>query len=411
MGNLLNKRALKLVLTIFFAGAFLILFYFMVADFGAVLSAIRRFNDIIAPFIYGLIMAYLLCPIFNAITRFCYAMSVSSMRTKKNAFVFSRVVATVICLIILIVIIGGFLALLIPQIIRSIVGIIDVMPERMATFNSWVTDVISNSGHPEIIKWLKGGVEGSYDTFMKWASDNLIPGVGSMMTKVSNGIIMTVKTALNMLIGIIICVYFLNSKERFRAQSKKIITALCRKERADGIYEFGHCVNKTFGGFISGKIIDSFIIGIICFVVMIILKLPYSVLISTIIGVTNIIPFFGPFIGAIPCAIIIFIMNPIQAGIFVIMVFCLQQFDGNILGPKILGNSIGLASFWVMFSIIFFGGLFGVIGMVLGVPVFAIIYYYFKKFIERKLFEKGMPTETITYQDYNVYDVNRKDVL
>ena len=194
----------------------------------------------------------------------------------------------------------------------------------------------------------------------------------------------------------------------FRSQTKKLILSISRDRVAEEIFNFLNFANKTFGGFISGKIIDSIIIGFICFGAMNVMGLPYPVLISTIIGVTNIIPFFGPFIGAIPSVVIIAIASPIQALYFLIMVVVLQQVDGNIIGPAILGNSTGLASFWVMFSIIVGGGLFGFIGMILGVPVFAIIYYYAGRIIKTKLSRKNLPVETWEYTSYRKLGVPKE---
>jgi predicted PurR-regulated permease PerM len=197
----------------------------------------------------------------------------------------------------------------------------------------------------------------------------------------------------------------------FKAQAKKTIMALCSKEHADDIFEFANYSNMQFGGFINGKIIDSAIIGVLCAILMSIIGLPYTVLVSTIVGITNIIPFFGPFIGAIPGTLIILLESPIQAFYFVILILALQQFDGNILGPKILGETSGLASFWVMFAILVGGGLFGFVGMVLGVPTFAVLYYYSGKLLRKKLKRKNMPEETEEYMEFNKYDINRKDVL
>ena len=204
--------------------------------------------------------------------------------------------------------------------------------------------------------------------------------------------------------------YFLNGKEKFRAQIKQVIAAHFSRATASEIYNFGNYANHTFGGMINGKIIDSLIIGVICFIAMSILKLPYAVLVSTIIGVTNIIPFFGPFIGAIPSAILIFVMNPLQALYFLIMVFFLQQLDGNVIGPRILGGKVGLSSFWVMFAIIVGGGLFGPIGMLIGVPVFAIIAYYFDRYIKKRLKDRGCTTNPYNYTDFNKYDIDKNEV-
>lgn len=231
------------------------------------------------------------------------------------------------------------------------------------------------------------------------------------MTQISQGVIVTLRTLMNMLIGVIVCVYFLNSKELFKAQTKKLIAATMNRKHAENIQDFANFCNKTFGGFINGKLIDSLIIGILCFVLMTIFGLPYAVLVSTIVGITNVIPFFGPFIGAIPSALIICFSSPMQAVYFLLLILALQQFDGNILGPKILGGTTGLASFWVLFAILMGGGLFGFAGMVLGVPVCAVAFYYLNLYLRKRLARRNMPMDTADYQDFNKYDINRKDVL
>ncbi|MCR5134528.1 MAG: AI-2E family transporter, partial [Clostridiales bacterium] len=208
---------------------------------------------------------------------------------------------------------------------------------------------------------------------------------------------------MNFFIGVIVCAFFINRKEVFLAQAKKMIIAIFREDHADGILRGAAYINKTFWGFISGKLIDSLVIGILCFIVMSILHWPYAVLISVIIGVTNIIPFFGPFIGAIPSAVLMFMVSPKLCLAFIVFVFILQQVDGNIIGPKILGETTGLSSIWVIFAILVGSGLFGVLGMILGVPVFAVLYAYVCYRINRRLEKKGLSTDLWDYHTLYSY--------
>ena len=208
------------------------------------------------------------------------------------------------------------------------------------------------------------------------------------------GLLVLVK---DMLIAIIVSVYLLMRKDIFAAQSKKIVYSLFPTRAADLIVQEVRSAYRIMSGFITGKLLDSLIIGVICLVCCNLLQFPYPALISVIIGVTNIIPFFGPFIGAIPCGLLIFLVNPLQAVYFAIFILVLQQFDGNILGPKILGDSTGLASFWVLFSILLFGGLFGFAGMVLGVPVFAMFYSIVSRLVSYGLRARGLPGKTEEY--------------
>ena len=400
----------KFTMSLVAAGVILIVIYQLVINRAAVFMGIDKLVDIVSPFIYGLIMAYLLAPVYNFMVRNTYKLTHPYFRKKKSALMFSRVLGTAISLIVLTGIVAGFFALVIPELMRSIFGLIELMPKRMTELLEWVTTNFSGDKYPEASKIIEKSLAETRDAFVAWTQNQFLPKLGVYMNHISQGIIITVRTLLNILIGVIICVYVLNGKDNFRAQIKKLATGTLTRERTDDLFEFAYFTNRTFGGFINFKIIDSIIMGILCFVVMTVLKLPYTMLVSTIVGATNIIPFFGPFIGAIPSAIIIFLVNPVQAVYFLIMIFVLQQIDGNIIGPKILGETTGLASFWVMFAIIVGGGMFGFMGMILGVPIFSLIYYYFKKFVEKQLKLKGRPTDTREYEDFNVYDINRKDV-
>jgi len=202
------------------------------------------------------------------------------------------------------------------------------------------------------------------------------------------------------IIGVVIAIYVLISKEKFTGQAKKIAYAVFERDTANAVIRNFRFTHKTFIGFVSGKILDSIIIGILCFIGTTMLNTPYAVLVSVVIGVTNVIPFFGPFLGAIPCTILIFVvdpMHPLNVLYFVIFILALQQFDGNILGPRILGGSTGITGFWVIFSITVFGGLFGVIGMIIGVPIFAVIYAAIKSLVNASLQKKTMPSEIELY--------------
>lgn len=395
-------------LAIFIAGIGLILFYRFVTNFNGVTNAISVVSKILSPFIIGMVMAYLLCPVYNMLVRHIYPVLNKGIKTPKKSFFISKILATTIALVVTISLIGGFLWLIIPELVDSIVGILQVLPSRMNNFISWIEGHIVE--YPDMAGYLEELINDTTKKVITWAQHEFIPGASSFMNGLSQGIIGTFTTVSNILVGAIISIYFLNSKEKFKAQTKKLILATASEEKAKEIFEFGTFANKTFGGFINGKIIDSIIIGIICFVAMTILKLPLPTLISVIIGVTNIIPFFGPFIGAIPSTLILFLIDPIKALYFVIMVLILQQLDGNVIGPSILGESTGLASFWVMFAIIVGGGMFGFVGMIIGVPVFAIIYHYISKMIKRMLGKKDYPIDTKEYEDYSNYGIDKEEL-
>ena len=227
---------------------------------------------------------------------------------------------------------------------------------------------------------------------------------------VSNGVLTAVKYVANAFVGLLIMVYLLNYKERLFAIMRKLVNATCSTKRKARLYEFASIVNETFIGFIVGRIIDSFIIGVLTCIVMKIFGIPFALMISVIVGVTNVIPFFGPFIGAIPSVFILMLEQPIQALYFVIIIIVIQQIDGNIIGPKIVGNAIGISSFWVLISVLVGGGLFGFYGMALGVPVFAVIYRYADKLMMASLKRKEKNTDTAYYFSLEQYGIEDGEV-
>lgn len=411
MKERLENRYFKTGLMLFTAGAGIILFYLLMQHFSLVKDAVSGFVGILMPFIYGGVIAYLLSPIFNAVTRNSYHLLIRKTKIpRKRSFFYAKVLGTIVSMLVFAGVLAAFAGLLIPQMVSSVIDLISIMPERLKALSEIVSNLTGNMNNSEVTDLVSGSMENANTYIMDFIRTHIMPGVDSYLDMISQGIMVTLRTLLDLLIGIIAAVYFLNNKEKFKAEATKIVRAFFRRNQSKEIYDFCTFVDVTFSRFIAGKIIDSIIIGFICYAAMLILHLPYAALCSTIIGVTNVIPFFGPFIGAIPTSIIIFIQSPVQAGIFIILIFVIQQFDGNILGPKILGDAIGIASFWVMFSIVLFGGLFGFLGMLIGVPVFAVFYYYFKQFVEKRLARRGLPVETWDYQNFNNYNVNRKDI-
>ena len=243
-----------------------------------------------------------------------------------------------------------------------------------------------------------------------WQTD-VLTKVQTYLTSITSGVIYGVKLVLNILIGLIISVYVMASKETFAGQAKKMIYAIFKPVRANIIVETVRKSNEIFGGFISGKILDSAIIGVIAYIVLAIMKMPDSILIAVIVGVTNIIPFFGPFIGAIPSFVIIVLQDPMKGIYFLIFIVILQQIDGNIIGPKILGDSTGLSSFWVVFAIMVFGGLWGFPGMLLGVPIMAVIYYIVRRSISYFLKKRGLSDQTSEYIYLTRVDKNTNELV
>ena len=393
----------------FVVGVALILAYYVVNHFNAVAAGVGRLNDILMPFYIGIVMAYLLCPIYNGVTKLLYRVNKGRFKKPINDLRLARVFATIISLAVLLLVVVGGIIMILPDLWDSIIGLLMGVPAAITRFINWLSDNLKSN--PELMTFLEGKLDGISDTIMNWVQEKLVPGAEALINDLSVRVIGTVGIFIDFFVALVICVYILNSKEKFIAQGQKLILAVFKKERADQIFELGRLSNQTFGGFINGKILDSIIIGIICFIMMNILKLPMAILISVIVGLTNIIPFFGPFIGMVPSALILLIIEPVAALKFIIMVLVLQQIDGNIIGPKILGKTTKLASFWVMFAIIVGGGLFGFPGMILGVPFFAIVYTYISRAINRRLEEKKLETDTLLYEDFSKYDINKEDIF
>ena len=244
-----------------------------------------------------------------------------------------------------------------------------------------------------------------------WLTNDLIPNMYNIISGVSSGLFSIVNTVMDVFIGLIVMVYLLNMKTKLQTQAKMIIYGAFPLKIANKVIEECRFVHHVFGGFIIGKLLDSLIIGILCFILLTIMKMPYVLLVSVIVGVTNIIPFFGPFIGAIPSAFLILLVSPRQCLYFIGLILLLQQFDGNILGPKILGDSTGVSSFWVLFSILLFGGLFGFVGMIIGVPTFAVFYRLTTELVTYLLGKKELSADISSYERLDYIDNEKKTYI
>ena len=398
----LNKLYIRIAVLSIISVCICISFYFLMKNGAESLLAIKDHAvNTMLPFIYGLSLAYILNPIMVVTENRLIVPLFERFPKWKDKKSLIRGISVFITIIIFFIIITGLIVLIVPQLIDSIQSMILRTPSYVSRLNKLVSDLLKNN--PEFEELFSTYSE----QFSRYLNSELLPSIQSMVSSVSGTIFSSVfgifYNLFKFIIGIIICIYLLFKKETYLAQCKKIVYAFFPTDRANDIINNGRFANRTFGGFLSGKLFDSLIIGIICFICTSIMKMPYALLISCFIGVTNIIPFFGPFIGAIPSAIIILIISPMKALIFVAFIFILQQFDGNVLGPKILGDSTGLPSFWVIFAITLFGGIFGVLGMFIGVPIFSIIYAVFKAYIESKLKNKEMPSETAFYVESDYY--------
>lgn len=356
--------------------------------------------EIMMPIIFGFILAYLLTPILNKIERkilvpFFDLLKIKSSR-KRNGFI--RGIGIFLTVVLFIAVVYSLSYMMLSQIVPSLTNLISNFDTYYANFIKWINTILDNN--PELGDYVIRLVENYSEELEEWLNESVLAMSGEVIKTVSLSIISIAKSLLNIIIGLLISIYLMTSKEKFAGQTKKSIYAMFQEDTANTIVQNFRFTHRTFIGFVGGKIVDSLIIGILCFIGTSILKTPYAALVSVIVGATNVIPYFGPFIGAIPSIILIFVvdpMHPLNAVYFAIFILALQQFDGNILGPKILGEYTGLSSFWVIFSITIFGGLWGVVGMIIGVPLFAVIYAAAKSIIYRRLQRKNMPEGTEEY--------------
>jgi len=405
-----NKDYVKWGVTVFFVilGGFVS--YYVIFHIDSFSLTIKNLFSILMPIIDGFILAYLLAPLVNAIERVIATpfFVLIKKEDRKNP---KRFLSIIITDVLVLWVLYAFFSIVIPQIANSIRTILVQFPNYINTFGLWISKLLNDN--PEFQKSVMEFLNQSSMDFTTVINSKVLPqlnsihnvaemlsqfsGIINVITSVSMSVYSIFKEIWNLVIGFIISIYLLASKELFAAQAKKVVYACCSINRANRFISNVRFANKTFGGFFIGKILDSIIIGVICFAITSILKMPFCVLISVIIGVTNIIPFFGPFLGAIPSTLLILFINPLQALYFVIFVIILQQVDGNIIGPKILGSSTGLSSFWVIFSITLFGGIWGILGMIVGVPIFAILFAFVKSLIETRLSAKNLSPDTQKY--------------
>ena len=366
-----------------------IIFYFVASQIGSFSEKISIVIGILYPFIIGFSIAYLLNFIlkFYEVNIFGNVKWFSKLRKGQKrsiGLVLTYLTATGICYL--------FIHFIVPQLIDSIMGLVNDVPTYVDNATKLINELINETDlSPQSTALIREQMDKYINFIMDFATE-VLPIVGNTVKVIASSV-------WNIVLGIIISVYLLIDKENFFAINRKITYALFSEKTSKRIFELTYRTNETFGKFIVGKIIDSVIIGVLSFIIFAIFKLPYNLLISVIIGVTNIIPFFGPFIGAIPSFIIILFVSPSKALIFLLLVFIIQQIDGNIIGPKILGDSIGISAFWILFSILVAGKFLGLVGMIIGVPLFAIIYSVIKEDVEYKLKNKNLPTETKDYMN------------
>lgn len=383
-----TKTMTKRVITYSVAGVFILLAYFLFSNINKVTGFFSWIASVLRPFILAFIFAYLLNGVLAFFEKVFGKIGNRNIR---------RILAIVVTWIVTIAVLALFFYIIIPDIKASIGTLINNIPGYLESTKSFANYLVDTYGIDENVIAPLLNFEVSTDNIMKIVEQygkQLLPqiaNIANISVKIGN-------TIFDIIIAIIISIYFMFSKETLIAQLKKSFYALFDKEVASTSVRVARETHRIFSGFINGKLLDSLIIGILCFIGMSILRFEYPLLISFIVGVTNIIPFFGPFIGAIPSVLLLLVINPWHALWFAVFVFGLQQLDGNVIGPKILGDSTGLPPIWVMFAILIGGEFMGVVGMFIGVPAFAVIYKFAKEILEKRLKKKNMPEETLAYK-------------
>lgn len=370
-----------------------ILFFFLIYRFQGFGDAISKLTSILMPFIYGAVIAYLLKPVCNCVENFLRRLLPEKMGTAAN------MLAVAISLLFGILVVYALFMMIVPQLITSVTTLYYTARNNLNDFVDWASHQEIIASNQKLLDFIETSYDNLQDTLDNLVRTKLVPSMQSLLSGAALGVMSFVTFLKNIIIGVIVSVYLLASRKKFGQQCKMILYSLIKPRWADIILEEVLYADKMFGGFINGKILDSAIIGVLCYIACFIFKFPSALLVSVIIGVTNVIPFFGPFIGAIPATLLILIQNPIKALWFVLFVLVLQQVDGNIIGPKILGNTTGLSSFWVLFAILLFGGLWGFVGMIIGVPLFAVIYDVLKKFVFHGLRRNEEMELVTTYHD------------
>ena len=385
-----NKTYLRLGATLVASACVVLVFYDTFFQSRVLLDFFDKLTGVLSPVIYGLAFSYLLAPIVDFFGR---CIERAFPKVKASVVRGLSILITWLCVIAMIYL---MFCILIPELVESVKTLAANFESYYKTVYNWVTALVENENlfSDEVLSdQVLSALNDYYDKLVKWITDTVIPQAQVAIVAVTGGIWSVIIFLKNLLIGMMISVYLLARKEGFARQSKKLLYAILPELPYRRTLRAVAEADRIFSGFVRGKLLDSLIIGIICFICCSIFKFPYTPIISVFVGVTNIIPIFGPFLGAVPSAFLILLVNPRQCLYFILFIIALQQFDGNILGPKILGKSTGISSFWVIVAIVVGGGFGGVLGMFLGVPIFACINSLVNWFTGRSLEKKGATEE------------------
>ena len=380
----------------------------------------------LTPLVYGFAIAYLLNPVENFFEKGVFLKLCARRREKndpthgygnevmirdKNR---ARVFGVICAMLTLVLVVVGIIGIILPQLISTIQKLINNMQGYVDSVTGWVNDQLAN--YPEAREWINNNLDTISDAFVGWLTSTISPangegGIMNILSNFSSGIFTVAQVFMNIFIGLVVAVYFLFSKELFAAQLKKALYSLAPPKYGNAIVRNLRTIHRTFGSFLSGKIIDSLIIMLLFFIILSLFNFPYAILCSVFMGVFNIIPMFGPIIGAVPCALLILLEDPLYCLYFIIVVVVIQQLDGNVIGPKVLGESTGLSSFWIIFALLLGQSLFGFVGLIIGIPLFAVIYSIIRTRVGKMLEKKGLPGDSNVYRKVAYVDEETGELI
>ncbi|MBR4426019.1 MAG: AI-2E family transporter [Oscillospiraceae bacterium] len=407
-----DKQHLYWGLTAFLVIAASLLFYLILSNLGPLGEALGRLLEILSPFIWGLVFAYLLFPLLRIYSRNLFTplfrwLLRKNPRREERTVKLARGFSVFLCILTLAVILAGLLMLVVPQLYNTVERLVVNSSTYIARADEWIQKTMEH--HPEVDSTVREAFGDLSNGLVSWATDNLLPEMKSLLGNVASNVYNIFRGIYNGIIGVVVSVYVLYDKEGFSARSKKLLYCVVSLDTAEQILKGVRFTNQVFMSYLSGKILDSVIVGLICYIGCLILRIPFAILSSSIVAVSNLIPFFGPVVGAVIATLFILLESPVKALVFVVFAVILQQFDGNVLGPRILGNRVGVRGFWIMFSILLGAGLFGFPGMLLGVPVFVVLYSLLRGMMNRRLERSGLPTDPQIYQETDYFDAKTGD--
>ena len=394
----------KKISMLFLVIAFSITWFFLLLRFDIVLSKVFGILKSVRAVIYGIVIAYLFNPILMK-SRKIILKFLNKTNFKFNKEKVSKTLSIIFTTVIGIIIVFFICFIILPDIYNTIADLLPALPSQLERYVKLVEKLNTNKQWQATFSQLLKKLSQSFND---WISNDLIQKSNDILSYITKSLINITAFAFDIVIGAIVAIYTFTEKENFIGQTKKILYAIFSVKRANSIIDTVRYGHKIFSKFLVGKLIDSLIVGLLCYPILKIMDIPYVLLISVIIGVTNIIPYFGPFIGAVPTGILVFLASPKKSLYFLIFIFILQQIDGNIIGPKILRNTTNISEFWVTFALLLAGGLWGFIGMIIGVPFFAVVYYILKNIIEDKLKMKHLPHDSNSY--INTKNINEENL-